>query len=225
LNSLVIFTRNDLEGIKSIFSSIPVELFDEIFAVDGHSADGTVEFLHERGIKTHIQSRIGRVNATIEALKLYKGDVLVFLSGDANENPRDIKKMLTLLDNNDMVVASRFMISGASDDSDDPLRIRKCASLLIALVVNLIWGANITDATNGLRAVKREVLKKLTFDEGYHTFELQLTILAAKMKYHVAEVPTIEGRRKGSRRYASTVRMALSLSKILLKEIVKGRAV
>ena len=42
--TLIILTRNEIEGVKAIVPRIPREAVDEIFAVDYRSTDGTVEF-------------------------------------------------------------------------------------------------------------------------------------------------------------------------------------
>ena len=49
--TLVLYTMNEIEGIKSIFDRIPISLFDEFFVMDNHSDDGTVEFLEEHSVK------------------------------------------------------------------------------------------------------------------------------------------------------------------------------
>jgi glycosyltransferase involved in cell wall biosynthesis len=217
--TLIIFTRNEIDGIKQIFPLIPFQLFDEIIAVDANSTDGTVEFLQERGIKVLEQRMPGRVNAAIEAMESTNGEIVVFLSGDGNEDPTIIPTMLSRLDKNDMVIASRFARGGSSDDSDDPLKIRKMMNIAIAGIVRSVWHTKITDATNGLRAIRRALWVRARVSPGYHTAELQLAIRAAKMGCRIDEVPTVEGRRVGHRRYAKTVGMAWSLFGIILREM------
>jgi len=218
--TLIIFTRNELEGLKWICPRIPFSLFDEVFAIDGRSTDGTIEFLQKMGIAVYRQKKMGRVNAMIEAMEQAHGYAVVFLSADGNEDPKDIPVLLSLLDGNDIVIASRFMKGGRSDDSDDPLLFRRAMSILLAKLVNLRWRIRVTDATNGLRAIKRSLWEKATIAPGYHSAELQLTIQAAKMKGRLAEIPTVEHRRLGQVRKASAFKMAVSLQKVFLKELL-----
>ena len=56
--TLVLYTMNEIQGIKSIFDRIPIDLFDQFFVMDNHSDDGTIEFLEERGIKVIQQKKI-----------------------------------------------------------------------------------------------------------------------------------------------------------------------
>jgi glycosyltransferase involved in cell wall biosynthesis len=222
-NSLIIFTRDEVEGIIAIFPKIPLSMFDEVITMDGHSTDGTVEFLEGHGIKVVQQEKLGRGNATIEGVKRSSGENVVLLSADGNEAPEDIPKLLDELKECDIAVASRFMKGGRSDDSDDPIRVRKLGNLFFTLLTNLIWHADVTDATNGLRAFKRSAWDRLNIDSAYHEAEFQMTIRAAKLGIKIGEVPTIEGQRVGGKRYASTLKMGWTFTKFLFKELLIGR--
>jgi len=221
--SLILFTRNEIEGLKSIFPKIPFDSVDETIAVDGHSTDGTVEFLQEKGIKVLSQTKMGRGNAAIEGVQNTAGDLIILLSSDGNENPGDIPELIKRLEEADVAVASRFMKSGSSDDSDDPLRIRKFGNKLVTLLVNIFWHANVTDSTNGLRGIRREAWNKLGIDSPYHETEFQMTIRAAKLGMRIAEIPTQEGQRVGGTRYASTRKMAGTFLKSLIRELMIGK--
>lgn len=221
--SLIIFTRNEIEGLKSIFPKIPFSSVNETIAIDGRSTDGTVEFLQSKGVKVISQTKMGRGNAAIEGVQHTTGDIIILLSSDGNENPEDIPKLIAKLETSDVAVASRFMKGGSSDDSDDPLRIRKFGNKLVTLLVNIFWNANVTDSTNGLRGIRRSAWNKLGIDSPYHETEFQMTIRAAKLHMSIAEIPTQEGERVGGVRYASTTKMARTFLKSLLRELVIGK--
>eukprot|EP00828_Plagiopyla_frontata_P006252 TRINITY_DN12699_c0_g2_i1.p1 TRINITY_DN12699_c0_g2~~TRINITY_DN12699_c0_g2_i1.p1 ORF type:complete len:113 (+),score=22.78 TRINITY_DN12699_c0_g2_i1:3-341(+) len=55
--SLCLIVWNELEGCKKDVPLIPRECFDEIYAVDGGSTDGTVEYLESQSIKVFPQSK------------------------------------------------------------------------------------------------------------------------------------------------------------------------
>ena len=46
--SLVFLTLNEIVGLKTLFDKIPLNTVDEVFAVDGGSTDGTIEFFKEK---------------------------------------------------------------------------------------------------------------------------------------------------------------------------------
>ncbi len=222
--SLLIFTRNEIEGIRSIFNTIPFDCVDEVIAIDGHSTDGTVEFLESKNIKVISQTKMGRGNAAIEGVAQCSGEIVVLLSADGNEDPADIRKLLDGMRGSDITVASRFMKGGRSDDSDDPLRIRKFGDKLVTALVNLLWRSHVTDSTNGLRAIRKVSWERLSIDSPYHETEFQMTIRAAKLGMRIAEIPTLEGKRVGGTRYASTSKMAWTFLRCLLREIWIGKS-
>ena len=53
--TLVLYTMNEIQGIKSMFGKIPINLFDQFFVMDNHSDDGTVEFLEERNVRVILE--------------------------------------------------------------------------------------------------------------------------------------------------------------------------
>jgi len=221
--SLLIFTRDEIEGLQFIFNKIPFDSVDEVIAIDGHSTDGTIEFLQSKGIKVVSQTKLGRGNAAIEGIGHCSGEYVVFLSSDGNEDPEDVPKLIETLHDSEVAVASRFMKGASSDDSDDPLRIRKFGNRLVTALVNLFWRAHVTDSTNGLRAIRRSAWDKLAIDSPYHETEFQMTIRAAKLRMRISEIPTAEGKRVGGKRYASTRKMAWTFLKSFLREVWIGK--
>ena len=149
--TLLFYTMNEIEAVKSIFDKIPINLFDEFFIIDNNSTDGTVEFLEKRGVKIIQQKKPGRTNALIEGIEYASGDIIVNLSSDGNENPEDVPKLLEKLEEGyDMVTASRFLPESKVDVEDDKFRFRVFGNKLAAALVNLCWGTNITDTTLSL---------------------------------------------------------------------------
>lgn len=191
--TLVLYTMNEIEGIKSIFDRIPIDLFDQFFVMDNHSDDGTVEFLEEHGVEVVQQRKPGRTNALIEAVERAIGDIIINLSSDGNEKPEDIPKILEKFDEGyEMVTASRFLPDSKVDTEDDKLRIRVFGNKLCAFLVNSCWGANVTDTTNGLRGITKLCYERTKLNTFSNTENFQLTIRCAKLKIKITEVPTEE---------------------------------
>ena len=47
-SALFISTLNEIEGLTKLSGKIPVKSFDECYALDGGSTDGSIEFFKER---------------------------------------------------------------------------------------------------------------------------------------------------------------------------------
>lgn len=222
--TLVMYTMNEIEGVKAIFDQIPIHLFNQFFVMDNHSNDGTVEFLEKHDVKVIQQKKPGRTNALIEAIEHATGDIIVNLSSDGNENPKDIPKILDKFEEGyEMVAASRFLPDSKVDVEDDKLRIRVFGNKLCAFLVNICWGTNVTDTTNALRGFTKSCYKRAKLNTFGYTENFQLTIRCAKLKMKIAEVPTEELPRIGGTVKANTRGVMIDMIKVFLSELKTGK--
>jgi len=90
--TLVILTRNEINGVKALIRKIPFEAVDEFFAVDYQSTDGTVEFFKKHQIPVVKQKKPGRGEAFKIAIAKARGDYLVFFSPDGTKVNRSVKR-------------------------------------------------------------------------------------------------------------------------------------
>ena len=221
--TLVMYTMNEIEGVKGIFEKIPIDLFDQFIVMDNHSNDGTVEFLEEHDVNVIQQKNPGRTNALIEAIEHASGDIIVNLSSDGNENPEDIPKILKKFEEGyEMVTASRFLPESKVDVEDDKLRIRVFGNKICAILVNLCWGTNVTDTTNALRGFTKSCYKRAKLNTFGYTENFQLTIRCGKLKIKTAEIPTQELPRIGGVVKADTKGVMTDMIKVFLHELKIG---
>ena len=222
--TLVLYTMNEIEGIKSIFDRIPIHLFDEFFVMDNHSDDGTVEFLEEHSVKVIQQKKPGRTNALIEAVEYAIGDIIINLSSDGNEKPEDIPKILEKFNEGyEMVTASRFLPDSKVDLEDDKLRIRVFGNKLCTFLVNICWGANTTHTTNGLRGITKYCYRETKLSTFSNTENFQLTIRCAKLKIKTTDIPTKELPRIGGIVKSDTRGVIVNMIKVFLNELKIGK--
>jgi len=218
--SLIILTRNEINGLKSLIRKIPFEEIDEFFAIDYNSSDGTVEFFNKHQIEVINQKEPGRGKAFQLGFKRAKGKFLVFFSPDGNENPADIPRLISKLKNgNDLVIASRFMKGSRNEEDHKLIKFRAWANRLFTLFVRILWGGNVTDAINGYRAIKKTSLSKLKLDATGFAIEYQMTIRALKIGLRITEIPTIEGNRMGGKSTSYAIPTGLKFIYLLIREI------
>ena len=221
--TLVMYTMNEIEGVKGIFEKIPTDLFDQFIVMDNHSNDGTVEFLEEHDVNVIQQKNPGRTNALIEAIEHASGDIIVNLSSDGNEDPEDIPKILKKFEEGyEMVTASRFLPESKVDVEDDKLRIRVFGNKICAMLVNLCWGTNVTDTTNALRGFTKSCYKRAKLNTFGYTENFQLTIRCGKLKIKTTEIPTQELPRIGGVVKADTKGVMTDMIKVFLHELKIG---
>ena len=65
--SLCLMVWNELEGCKKDIPNLPINEFDEVFAIDGGSTDGTEEYLVSKGIVVYRQRKAGLNAAYVQA--------------------------------------------------------------------------------------------------------------------------------------------------------------
>lgn len=226
-NTLVLLVWNEIEAIKKLYNQIPFDAVDETIVIDPGSVDGTIEFFRNKGHAVYLQEKIGRGNAFLEGLKHAKGDDLIFFSGDGNEDPKDIPKIVKYLNEGyDLVIAGRLIYKDSrSDDSDDPLYLRKFFDISLSLLVRLIWGGKVKDSINGFRGLKRNAMEKMNLDAQRYEIEFQTTIRTLKLGLKIKEFPTKELLRLGGYRkpLAKTPILAYNFFRFFIKELMKGK--
>jgi glycosyltransferase involved in cell wall biosynthesis len=224
---LALLSFDEREALERLLPRIPLDRFDRVLAVDPGSTDGTLELYRRHGIPVHIQRQGGRGRAFQLAQEVAGTDRIVFFSTDGNEDPADLPQMLRWLDAGyDLVIAGRFVLRGAtSDDSDDPLLVRKLGNIVYSLIVRLCWRSGVWDSINGYRALRVDAMRRMCLDAPLHEIELQSTIRAAKLGLRIKEFPTREQPRLGGARKASAATWMLGarIGAFLLRELLIGR--
>lgn len=217
--TLCILTLNEIEGMRSLLNNMPLNQVDEVFVIDGGSADGTVEFLKDRGFTVYPQERKGRGGAFIEGISRSNKDAIIFFSGDGNERSADIIRVRQKLEEGyDLVIASRFR---KDSKSFDVTISRIIGNKLFTFLVNLFLGQGFTDVFNGFRGIKRDKALALNLDAYNFDIELQMVIRAVKLGLRITEIPTIEEKRIGGKAHLRTVRDGFSNLRCLLREIIR----
>ena len=221
--TLVLLTRNEIEGVSALLPVIPFDAVDEAFVVDGGSTDGTVEFFCEHGIRVVSQQSKGRGEAFRIAMREATSDAVIFFSPDGNEDPADIPRFRPLLEQgNDIVVASRMMSGAFNEEDRQLLRWRKWANNVFNLLANVAFrrrGPFITDSINGFRAIWKEACMHLQLDADGFAIEYQMTMRALRQKMRILEFPTREGNRIGGESGAKSIPTGLRFLQIFWSEL------
>lgn len=220
-STLVILTRNEIEGMTALINKIPFDKVDEAFVVDFNSTDGTKQLVKKHKVKLINQVKPGRGEAFKIAVNKAKGDHLVFFSPDGNEDPNDIPKLLKLLkQGNDLAIASRFLPESRNEEDDQFLKLRAWANQGFTMLANLIFGGKLTDSINGYRAITKKAFKKLKLDGPGYVIEYQMSIRAKKLNLKIIEIPTIEGDRIGGESGSKAIPTGILFIRYLWREII-----
>lgn len=229
--ALCILTRNELECLKVVFPQIPkpseAEGFHSIYAIDGGSTDGTLEFFKQHNIPVISQSKRGRGEAFLLAFEQIPADSFIFFSPDGNEDWNDIKKFKPLLEQGaDVVIASRMMKGAFNEEDIHFFKWRKWANNAFNILANLFFrkaGPFITDSINGFRAITKNAAKTLRLDAWDYTIEYQMTMRALNAGMKVVEFPTREGQRVAGETGAPSIPTGLRFIKRFFIELKSRR--
>lgn len=227
--ALIILTLNEYDCLTKILPRVLESkhraAFDAIYAIDGGSTDGTVEYYQQKNIPVVAQSRRGRGAAFHLALEKIDADAYLFFSPDGNEDPNDLLKFRTHLENGaDIVIASRMMVGAKNEEDDSLFKFRKWVNNAFNFLVNLFFnrsGKYITDSINGYRAITKTAMQTLSLDALDYTIEFQMTIRAFKHKLKIIEFPTYEHPRISGKTKAPSFSTGLRFINCLWKEIIK----
>ncbi len=220
--SLAILTYNEIVGLQSIFDRIPRENIDEIFAVDGGSTDGTIQFFRDRNVPVFFQKVKGRGEAFRVAFQNSSGDAIIFFSPDGNEDVRDIPKFRSFLEaGHDMVIANRMSRGGHNEEDESWLKWRKWANQTFTLIANIAWNRQsyVADTINGFRAITKKAWDVIRPDSCDYSIEYQCSIRAFKKSLKIVEFPTNEFCRLDARPGSPSLRTGISFLKLFFREL------
>ena len=204
--SIVIPTYNERENVRPIYDAIRSSLAGqwccEIIFVDDSSPDDAAEEI--RRLPTHDfpvkvlerPAKLGLGSAVVEGFQAAQGDFWVMMDGDLSHRPEDLPRMLSALEDADIVVGSRFIEEGRMVDC--PLK-RRLAGRAASAIGRMTVGVGVQDATSGFVAFRKESLRGVLPALNPRGFKLLLEILALSKAEVVKEVPiTFVDRRHGS---------------------------
>jgi glycosyltransferase involved in cell wall biosynthesis len=217
---------NELAGCKYDVPQIQREMFDEIYAVDGNSTDGTVEFLRSENITVHTQPKKGYNEACRFAFEMCKTEALILFHPKGSVPVQDTLKFRNYFDQGfGLVIASR-MINGASNEEDDKLiKPRKWFVLSLALISSLLFRRDqqmIWDVLHGFRGLTVDAFKEINPSESGVSFDLETVSRSYKKRIQRMEFPTIECERLAGTTHFKALPTGWKLLKYLVREVSRG---
>ena len=173
--SIVVPVYNEQENVALLHQAITdvmknLSVSYELILVDDGSTDATPQImknLHKSDPNLKIikfRSNFGQSAAMAAGFEAAKGDTVVAMDGDLQNDPRDIPKLLEKLNEGYDVV------SGWRKNRKDKLLMRKVPSKIANRLICSVTGVKLHDTGCSLKAFRREIIKRISLYGELHRF-------------------------------------------------------
>jgi glycosyltransferase involved in cell wall biosynthesis len=225
--SIIVPVFNEAEALVELCQGIRRELTQigrpwEILFIDDGSTDRTDEILDEfadqdRRIRViHFKRNLGQTAAMMAGFDYARGEVIIPIDGDGQNDPADIAKMLDLLNQGADVV------SGWRKDRQDDYIQRNVPSILANRLISFVSGVRLHDFGCSLKAYKRQVVHGIRLYGEMHRF---LPIYASWHGAKISEVVVNHYPRKsGSSKYGLERVIKVLLDLLVVKFLDRAAA-
>ena len=217
--SIVIPVFEELENIPILYDEIKevmgrAELVYEVLFVDDGSRDGTVERLKELAADDRVKLLLFRRNygqtaAMHAGIKHARGQYIVTMDGDLQNDPRDIPMMIQRLEE------GYDLVHGWRRARKDKWLSRRLPSMIANWIISRSTRFPIHDLGCTLKAMRREIAQEMELYGDMHRF---IPILADQLGARCIEVETHHRARQfGRTKYGigRTFRVVLDLMTVL----------
>ena len=215
--SVVVPVKDEAGNVGPLAREIAAALKDqphEILFIDDGSSDGTAQAL--TALKAEIPQlrvlrharNLGQSRGIRTGVQAARGQIIITLDGDGQNDPADIPKLLAQLAQDSRLA----MVSGVRVKRKDTAS-RRLASRLGNGFRNLMLGDGASDTGCGLKAFRRQVFLDLPYFDHIHRF---LIALMLRDGVGVAYVPVNHrSRLTGQSKYTNFGRLLVSVQDLL----------
>ena len=193
----------------------------EIILVDDGSRDATWAEIRSATVDQRVHglrlgANVGQTAAMMAGFDNARGQVVVSLDGDLQNDPRDIPALVAKLHE------GYDLVCGWRQQRQDKLLLRKIPSWVANRLIRRLTGVSITDNGCSLKAYRRELLQRIPLYAEQHRF---IPALSASVGARITEMPVRHhARRFGESKYGISRTVKVLADLITLKMITTFRS-
>jgi len=226
--SIVIPVFNEAENLPELYQELDracagLKRPCEIIFIDDGSTDGSFDVLRSlqagdpRVKVIRFRKNFGQTAALAAGFDYARGEVIVTLDADLQNDPNDIGALLAKMD------AGFDIVSGWRKNRKDRFLSRRLPSLLANGLISRITGVKLHDYGCTLKAFRKEIIKSINLYGELHRF---IPAIASHMGITIAEIevrhkPRLRGKSKYSILRTPKVMLDLLTVKFLLSYSTK----
>ena len=203
--SVVIPVFNELESLPGLVEELKINLNKfkewEVIFVDDGSSDKSNNWLFKLSNENDNFKLIqffrnyGKSAALSEGFKNAKGDYIITMDADLQDDPAEIPNLINKLEE------GWDLVSGWKKNRLDPLN-KTLPSKLFNFVTRIVTGIKIHDFNCGLKGYRQSVIKSINIYGGRHRY---IPALAGQRKFRVTEIIVNHRERKfGKTKYGGS---------------------
>lgn len=189
--SIVIPVFNEEGNIRQLYDEISVtmrglDINYEVIFIDDGSTDNTLPLLKKiQEVDSHVEIIIFRRNfgqtaALSAGFDNARGDIIIPMDGDLQNDPNDIPLFLEKIKNYDIV-------SGWRKNRKDKTLSKRLPSIIANRLISLITGVKLKDYGCTMKAYRREIIKNIRLYGEMHRF---IPAIASGIGATYCEIPT-----------------------------------
>jgi dolichol-phosphate mannosyltransferase len=181
----------------------------EILVVDTETPrDATPEVCARYGV-TYVPRQGGPMyaNAVGTGIARSRGRHVLFMDADGSHNPEFIPELWRLREDYDLVIASRYVHGGKTENP----WILILLSYIVNVVFRLVLGLRCLDVSNSFRLYRGEDLRKLRLECQHFDVveEILVKLVYSRAQYRIKETPSTFEKRKAGKTKRELVKFAL----------------
>lgn len=184
--SIIIPFYNEEQNLPILGKELVDNLKDldyEIIFVDDGSIDSSKFKVESSKLKNtkiiHHRKRKGKGQALLDGFKASNGDVIIFMDGDLQDDPKDVRKFLKKIEE------GFDFVNGWRKERKDNFSKTLPSSIFNFLLLKLLFRSKFHDINCGFKAMKRQVLQEVILYGDNYRF---LPILAERTGFKTTEI-------------------------------------
>ncbi len=192
-----------------------------VLVVDGGSTDGTADIARASGARVEVYRKPGKGRALQRALQLVEAPVTVFIDADGSHQASDIPRLAAPVVAGECEMAVGCRWTGGSDELHGDINkwLRRAGSRVLTTLVNLRWGARLTDIQNGFRALDTNIGRKIGLRQPDFTTEQEMIMKFLAGGFRVVNVPSHEYARQAGQAKLNLRRVWFRFGIVVLKHL------